>query len=205
MPLLSDRQPNTASMFLLRQTNLSPLQATSKMQCRWQNGKCFAAYKPISLTPRRPAPFMTNAMASNAVAPRAAHVRYMHARAEYSSNLECQYLGSRHYQFAEREGCESPSADRYLLKGGKAEVLERSLTLSGWPSAAARYIWSYGADFGRFGGVVIDAYIKDLPIERVEVGVLISYEKTAARCRPNSVSRPASLFRVFMEPTASNG
>jgi DMSO/TMAO reductase YedYZ molybdopterin-dependent catalytic subunit len=30
------------------------------------------------------------------------------------------------------------------------------------PSAAAQYIWSYGADSGEFNGVVVDAYIKDL-------------------------------------------
>jgi DMSO/TMAO reductase YedYZ molybdopterin-dependent catalytic subunit len=36
------------------------------------------------------------------------------------------------------------------------------------PSTAAQYIWSYGADFGEFSGVVVDAYIKDLPIARVE-------------------------------------
>jgi DMSO/TMAO reductase YedYZ molybdopterin-dependent catalytic subunit len=44
------------------------------------------------------------------------------------------------------------------------------------PSAGARYIWSYGADSGAFGGVVVDAYSKDLPIERVEADVLIAYE-----------------------------
>jgi DMSO/TMAO reductase YedYZ molybdopterin-dependent catalytic subunit len=44
------------------------------------------------------------------------------------------------------------------------------------PSAAAQYVWSYGADFGEFSGVVIDAYIKDLPIARVEHDVLIAYE-----------------------------
>jgi DMSO/TMAO reductase YedYZ molybdopterin-dependent catalytic subunit len=44
------------------------------------------------------------------------------------------------------------------------------------PSAAAQYIWSYGADSGEFSGVVVDAYIKDLPIARVEADVLIGYE-----------------------------
>jgi len=41
---------------------------------------------------------------------------------------------------------------------------------------AARYIWSYGADFGAFNGVIVDAYTKDLPIARVEADVLIAYE-----------------------------
>ncbi len=44
------------------------------------------------------------------------------------------------------------------------------------PSAAAQYIWSYGADYGEFSGVVVDAYVKDLPISRVEADVLIGYE-----------------------------
>jgi len=44
------------------------------------------------------------------------------------------------------------------------------------PSAAAQYIWSYGADFGEFSGVVVDPYLKDLPIARVENDVLIAYE-----------------------------
>jgi DMSO/TMAO reductase YedYZ molybdopterin-dependent catalytic subunit len=44
------------------------------------------------------------------------------------------------------------------------------------PSAAAQYIWSYGADFGEFSGVVVDAYLKDLPIARAEDDVLIAYE-----------------------------
>ena len=44
------------------------------------------------------------------------------------------------------------------------------------PSPAAQYIWSYGADFGEFSGVVVDAYLKDLPITRVEANVLIAYE-----------------------------
>ncbi len=44
------------------------------------------------------------------------------------------------------------------------------------PRTAARYVWSYGADFGEFGGVEIDPYVKDLPISRVEADVLIGYE-----------------------------
>jgi DMSO/TMAO reductase YedYZ molybdopterin-dependent catalytic subunit len=44
------------------------------------------------------------------------------------------------------------------------------------PSVAAQYVWSYGADFGEFSGVAIDAYVKDLPMVRVGHGVLIAYE-----------------------------
>ncbi len=44
------------------------------------------------------------------------------------------------------------------------------------PRADAHYIWSYGADFGEFGGIVVDAYVKDVPISRAEADVLIGYE-----------------------------
>jgi DMSO/TMAO reductase YedYZ molybdopterin-dependent catalytic subunit len=44
------------------------------------------------------------------------------------------------------------------------------------PSAAAQFIWSYGADFGDFSGVAVDAYVKDLPMARVKGDVLIAYE-----------------------------
>jgi DMSO/TMAO reductase YedYZ molybdopterin-dependent catalytic subunit len=44
------------------------------------------------------------------------------------------------------------------------------------PRSAAQYIWSYGADSGEFSGVVVDPYLKDVPIARVEDDVLIAYE-----------------------------
>src|SRR5262245_32511802 len=44
------------------------------------------------------------------------------------------------------------------------------------PRPSAKFVWSYGADFGEFSGVGIDAYGKDLPIERVASDVLIAYE-----------------------------
>jgi sulfane dehydrogenase subunit SoxC len=44
------------------------------------------------------------------------------------------------------------------------------------PSPEARYLWSYGADHGSFGGSEHDAYVKDLPLERVPADVLIAYE-----------------------------
>jgi DMSO/TMAO reductase YedYZ molybdopterin-dependent catalytic subunit len=44
------------------------------------------------------------------------------------------------------------------------------------PSASARYVWSSGADFGEFGGVTVDAYVKDLPIARAQDDVLIATE-----------------------------
>jgi DMSO/TMAO reductase YedYZ molybdopterin-dependent catalytic subunit len=44
------------------------------------------------------------------------------------------------------------------------------------PRAAAQYIWSYGVDSGDFSGVAVEAYVKDLPLARVEADVLIGYE-----------------------------
>jgi DMSO/TMAO reductase YedYZ molybdopterin-dependent catalytic subunit len=52
------------------------------------------------------------------------------------------------------------------------------------PDAGARFIWSTGADFGEFGGVSIDAYVKDLPIERLSADVLIAYEMNDAPLKP---------------------
>jgi len=48
------------------------------------------------------------------------------------------------------------------------------------PHPDARYLWSYGADYGTFDGVEIDAYVKDLPLERVHADVLIAYELNGA-------------------------
>jgi DMSO/TMAO reductase YedYZ molybdopterin-dependent catalytic subunit len=52
------------------------------------------------------------------------------------------------------------------------------------PHPDASYVWSTGADFGEFGGVSIDAYVKDLPIERVTADVLIAYEMNDAPLAP---------------------
>jgi DMSO/TMAO reductase YedYZ molybdopterin-dependent catalytic subunit len=60
-----------------------------------------------------------------------------------------------------------------------AEILSRCR-----PDAAAAFIWSTGADFGDFGGVSVDAYVKDLPIERVSSDVLIAYEMNDAPLAP---------------------
>jgi DMSO/TMAO reductase YedYZ molybdopterin-dependent catalytic subunit len=52
------------------------------------------------------------------------------------------------------------------------------------PQADASYVWSTGADFGEFGGVRVDAYVKDLPIARVTADVLIAYEMNDAPLAP---------------------
>jgi DMSO/TMAO reductase YedYZ molybdopterin-dependent catalytic subunit len=48
------------------------------------------------------------------------------------------------------------------------------------PAAEAKFVWSYGADHGAFGGVTVDAYLKDLPIERVGSDVLVAYAMNGA-------------------------
>jgi DMSO/TMAO reductase YedYZ molybdopterin-dependent catalytic subunit len=48
------------------------------------------------------------------------------------------------------------------------------------PAPEAKYAWSYGADYGEFGGMYHQAYTKDLPLERVQSDVLIAYELNGA-------------------------
>jgi DMSO/TMAO reductase YedYZ molybdopterin-dependent catalytic subunit len=48
------------------------------------------------------------------------------------------------------------------------------------PAPEAQYLWSYGADYGEFGGMYHQAYIKDLPLERVPSDVVIAYELNGA-------------------------
>jgi DMSO/TMAO reductase YedYZ molybdopterin-dependent catalytic subunit len=48
------------------------------------------------------------------------------------------------------------------------------------PHGSARYVWSHGADHGEFGGDRVDAYCKDLPIERAAADVLIACEMNGA-------------------------
>jgi DMSO/TMAO reductase YedYZ molybdopterin-dependent catalytic subunit len=40
----------------------------------------------------------------------------------------------------------------------------------------ARFVWSTGADYGKFAGVECDAYTKDLPLSRIDEDVLLAYE-----------------------------
>lgn len=52
--------------------------------------------------------------------------------------------------------------------------------------SAARYVWSYGADYGSFDGIRCDTYVKDLPIERANHDVLLAYELNGAPLRPEN-------------------
>ena len=48
------------------------------------------------------------------------------------------------------------------------------------PRSEARYIWSYGADFGTFAGTEIDAYLKDVPLERARADAMVACELNGA-------------------------
>ena len=74
------------------------------------------------------------------------------------------------------------------------------------PSAHAKYIWSYGADFGEFGGVTVDAYVKDLPIDAGRGGC-VDRLRDERRCaaRRAWLSGSPRRARASTAPTASNG
>jgi DMSO/TMAO reductase YedYZ molybdopterin-dependent catalytic subunit len=52
------------------------------------------------------------------------------------------------------------------------------------PRPSARFVWSTGADYGEFGGVSVDAYVKDLPIGRLNSDVLVAYEMNGTALTP---------------------
>jgi DMSO/TMAO reductase YedYZ molybdopterin-dependent catalytic subunit len=54
------------------------------------------------------------------------------------------------------------------------------------PLPAARFLWSFGADYGTFEGIACEAYVKDLPIDRVTHDVLLAYEMNGAPLRPEN-------------------
>lgn len=57
---------------------------------------------------------------------------------------------------------------------------------------AARYVWSSGADHGVFEGDACDAFVKDLPLDRVADDVLIAFEMNGSPLRPEN-GYPARL------------
>ena len=50
----------------------------------------------------------------------------------------------------------------------------------------AAFLWSYGVDGGEFGGVAVDAYLKDLPIKRIGADVMIVYEMNGEPLSPEN-------------------
>ena len=60
------------------------------------------------------------------------------------------------------------------------------------PDPAARYVWSSGADHGVFEGDSCDAFVKDLPLDRVDADVLIAFEMNGELLRPEN-GYPARL------------
>jgi sulfane dehydrogenase subunit SoxC len=64
--------------------------------------------------------------------------------------------------------------------------LMRDMLAECQPDRAARFLWSTGADYGVFDGVTCEAFVKDLPLERVSTDVLIAYEMNGAPLRPDN-------------------
>jgi DMSO/TMAO reductase YedYZ molybdopterin-dependent catalytic subunit len=52
------------------------------------------------------------------------------------------------------------------------------------PLPSARFVWSTGVDYGSFGGVSVDSYVKDLPVERAQSDVLLAYEMNGQPLAP---------------------
>jgi len=52
------------------------------------------------------------------------------------------------------------------------------------PRGEAKYLWSFGADWGTFDGIAIDAYAKDLPLARIGEDVLIAESMNGALLTP---------------------
>ena len=54
------------------------------------------------------------------------------------------------------------------------------------PDPAARYVWSSGADYGTFEGDLCEAFVKDLPLDRVADDVLIAFAMNGSPLPPEN-------------------
>jgi DMSO/TMAO reductase YedYZ molybdopterin-dependent catalytic subunit len=52
------------------------------------------------------------------------------------------------------------------------------------PHPTVRFVWSTGADYGEFAGVGVEAYVKDMPVDRVRSDVLVAYEMNGEPLEP---------------------
>src|SRR5260370_2441211 len=52
------------------------------------------------------------------------------------------------------------------------------------PHPTVRFVWSTGADYGEFAGVSVEAYVKDMPVDRVRSDVLVAYEMNGELVEP---------------------
>src|SRR5262249_61657830 len=50
--------------------------------------------------------------------------------------------------------------------------------------STVRFVWPTGADYGDFGGVSVEAYVKDMPVDRVNADVLVAYEMNGEPLMP---------------------
>lgn len=60
------------------------------------------------------------------------------------------------------------------------------------PRPEARFLWASGADYGTLQDIACDAYVKDVPLERMASDVLIAYEMNGRPLRPEN-GYPARL------------
>lgn len=54
------------------------------------------------------------------------------------------------------------------------------------PDPAARFVWSSGADHGTIADEAVDAFVKDMPLDRAADDVLIAWEMNGAPLRPEN-------------------
>jgi DMSO/TMAO reductase YedYZ molybdopterin-dependent catalytic subunit len=52
------------------------------------------------------------------------------------------------------------------------------------PHPTVRFVWSTGADYGEFAGVSVEAYVKDMPVDRGRSDVLVAYEMNGEPLMP---------------------
>ena len=98
----------------------------------------------------------------------------------------------------------SSRRDAFATSGGVASGSPTS-----WPIAGRARPFS---TFGLMARILVNsAALSSMPISRIfrlralRLNVLIAYEMNGSALRQNTVSRSASLSRVFMELTVSNG
>ena len=100
--------------------------------------------------------------------------------------LEATAHANHQYSSMLRQPTEAGNAHAARLQRG----VERSAVGSSpgrlEPDPAAQFVWSSGADYGVFEGDDCDAFVKDLPLDRVAADVLIAFEMNGSPLRPEN-------------------
>ena len=72
--------------------------------------------------------------------------------------------------------------------------------------SAARFLWSFGLDYGEYDGIRSDPYVKDLPLDRLSHGdVLLAYEINGEPLDALHGYPLRLIYRDFTGPIPSNG